>query len=303
MKPTQEEYRPALAAEIAQEITRANAYMHLTNNLLCQHGYDLLANVLGRLFYLLLPILVQASPHTPVHHAPWVVYVLARILIGRGSSARDDLWVGLPAALFHDCGLSRCSRRKIVEAEIDTAVKQWGLAHPDVQRLIQDAIASRLEHAEHSAQIWDSIVAAHGLHSPVSLWSALVTAVRRLILCHDHLKIGTLQYQLRLPVDPLYVFTTAHSQLYWDHLLADLTWMIEEIETDRERDRRLERTPKPPLEQLEWNVKCHRDIVKLYETEFPDEFFKLGFLEGLPIRNQHGLDLYLELEREVRGRY
>lgn len=76
--------------------------------------------------------------------------------------------------------------------------------------------------------------------------------------------------------------------------------MIVEIETDRERDRRHGRQQKTPQDQLDWNVKCRRQVLDVYKEVFSDDINELGFLDGLPIRTQHGLKFYQNLEQQVR---
>ena len=231
-----------------------------------------------------------------------VVWFLARILLGADRVVPEDLWVGLTAALFHDSGLASAPG-KIVESEIAAKAEKLGVDHPDVKKFVQSAIDSRLKHADFSVPEFRSVTEKHAEKLPLPFTVAQDAAIERLLKRHDHLKVGTLQVQLGLEVVPQYVYGLDAPSLFWDHFVADLSWMLEEIETDRLRDQRRGREPKTPLDQLDWNLKCHRDILLVYEKVFPNELDEFGFLNGLPIRSHHVLNLYLELEREVRGRY
>lgn len=302
MVPERETYRAAITAEIAEEMSKADDLMRQSTELLRERGYETLAEHLMRLYLVILPTLVRASPQTPVHHAPRVVHFLARLLLDADPVVPDDLKIGLTAALFHDSGFAFCKLRKIAESEIEEEASRLGKEHPTVAKLVEDAIKIRLEHAELGAEVVDSNLERYVKQYPDSFTPIQIDAIKELVLRHDHLKIATLRWQLGLDVDRQHIHPAETTSLVWDHLVADLSWMLSDIEVDRERDRRRGREPKTPLEQLAWNQKCHRDIPRLYEAAFPEDYRRLGFLAGLPIITDRALNLYLELEREVRGR-
>lgn len=287
--------------EIKAQIDTARGFFREAGDTLRGAGYGREAGMMTRILTMSLPLFVEASEKTPVHHTACVVKMMARILLGEDASPAE-IRRGVVAALLHDVGLARVAAEKMRKADILAAA-------PDRREaVIERAIAARRAHMVHGAWMAETVLTAFNGWFGEGLSPEDVAEVCRLVALHDNPSVQEYEEMRGHRAGATWLLSL-DDRLAMFLREADRLWMLTEegIAADLELDLQKEqkalaaagRDPqdaRPDREaRIAANIARHREEAALYERALGGGAAAYGFINGTLYRTRTGYALFESL--------
>lgn len=254
------------------------------------------------------------------------------ILIGEGRLDKDDMKIGLLAALFHDAaqGLSRLP--KITEKNIKDRCLELacGAIKPDdFEKYLKDAVTAREEHMKDGAKIAESKLLAHQKQHPDEIKDEHIRRIVGIIAQHDNPKFPIIFDVARTMFESNKVCIRWHDMspesdakklrslfsceraagylikpddwLLQYHHEADLLWMVTQDGIDADLARFSPAEDNTPRQLLDNNMTEHQREATLCERLAPDAGY--SFQGGYAYRSKTGYALFQYLTRLLDERF
>jgi hypothetical protein len=279
--------------EIDDSIQRARLVLETAVGRINGFGRAGVAEVLPRLFEMILPDLMDSHQVSPIHHPAHVADVLSRILIGEGAPEFD--WLpALAAALLHDCAYGRVTlpgQKKISKSSIQKATGE------ERERAIERGIGQRLDHMQLGAEIAAEVLKTFNGRFGATFSEACIDEACRLIQIHDYPSIQEYESLRQSSSGRVWLFKP-DDRLIKFFREADRLWMLTRDGIDEDLERAaLGTTDSNRRDRLNQNRKRHREEMLQYVEAFgPGAEGAYGFLGQTLYRTTTGFSLFQEAE-------